>query len=191
MTTWADDLEDRLGIKLYGDKMQRYEAILNAPVSDGGFAANTTNDELRGMVRFLAEKNTGKPEHITVEKIWSWLRWYRKERSAWRKGYKADTPAGFIAMVWGKMREASNDPLRVWNIACAPHLTIGASRDTTLAENRALLDRAEAEGLLPHNYEPRCGIPGCRLCDGTMRQVSAAIVRNMLPSKTENEELPF
>jgi hypothetical protein len=150
---WGRRLEDRIGITMYGNKAERFLNELNRAEEDGGFGADTTDAELCGMVTFIDGQGTRKPDSLTVKQVFSWIKWYRKETAAWRRGYREDTPQGFVRMVQAKMRLAPNSEA-AWNIMCSPSKFAGAGRDTTTEECRSIESWACSEGILPRGYRP-------------------------------------
>lgn len=142
MSTWYDELEDRIGIRVFEPKAHRWEAILKAKECDGGLEAFTDHqlsvpgraaEELRDCVIWLSKQRVQVPERFTVERLFSWLRWYRKERAGERHGFTQDTPQGFINFVKSKMVSATRYIDR-WNILCSPEIYANASRTTTKEE---------------------------------------------------------
>jgi len=157
--TWADDLEDRMGIKLYGNKGQRFLAILNAPLDEDGMDANTNDMELSRMVAWLAAKDdVRKPDVLTVETVFGWLKWYRKTRAGERRGFAPDTGDGFMPAVKAAMIRADSAVER-WDIMCGA-LEAGLPRNATLDEIKELDAWAERRfaGWIEDRTQIRWGI---------------------------------
>jgi hypothetical protein len=151
---FGDELDDRLGLKLFGDKAERWLRILNDPADRGGYEARTSDEELVAAVQFVATQHATKPAEFTVEKMFSWLKWHRKTAAAERRGWDPDTEDGFIPRIRHEIRRA-RDYMSRWNILCDPlHYLPHALRDTTYAECRRLEAWCWDEGLLPRRWRP-------------------------------------
>lgn len=89
--TWYEKFEDKLGIKLMDRKAARWFETLNAKKEYDGLEAATTNSELCAMIGFLAAKENFKvPDHFTVDHLFKWLCWYRKDQRQKRDGFREE-----------------------------------------------------------------------------------------------------
>jgi len=138
MPAWAAYLEDYFGVRLYGNKAERWLHWLGQPDSLGEVPDDY---EILSALKFVREQGRGAGDRMTVDKLAMWIRWYRKTESAKRRGYDADTPEGRMAEIKYRMRQAETWAER-WNILCggnsSPVIGEGSRETRSLGECQEL-----------------------------------------------------
>lgn len=115
---WVSYLEDMMGVRLYDDKWQRWKRWI-ADTADG-LGEDVRDSEILATLRFIHSKKEPVPDKFTVKKLISWIKWYRKEECAARKGYRTDTPEGKFRERKYRIGEAKTW-LERWEIVCEPN----------------------------------------------------------------------
>ena len=134
---WHELFEAVLGVKIFQNKANLFEDLLNAPEDDGGCNANVGNTELCQMVMFLGRQKATIPAKLTAEQIAKWLFWFRKNRSAERTGRPMTDKDAFLQSLKQAMLRAP-DHFERYAILCDPVSEIGAERDSDLGECKEL-----------------------------------------------------
>lgn len=167
---WYDLMREYFGVSLSVDRAALWIKLLK----ERDALPDLSTDELCNVLRWVRKQREGDANRKTptLEMLIGWVKWYRKEHAINRTGYSVATSEGFVAMVWGQMQHSKGDCGRIWDIACAPHIIIGAPRDSTLQETATLLQLAEEHGLLPPGYVRKCDIPHCSICGGPVVESS-------------------
>lgn len=114
---WVSYLEDMMGFRLYGDKWQRWKKWIADETE--GLGEDVHDSEILATLRFVRGKKEAVPEKFTVEKLMSWIKWYRKEECAARKGWRTDTPIGKLRERKYRIGQAETW-LERWEIVCEP-----------------------------------------------------------------------
>ena len=136
---WAKAVREYFGVYMSHQRAIDWLAFWE----EEGLRVNNTSEILEA-IKFARRQNAQRKDgREWMEQIAMWIRWYRKEQAANRRGgaYSVDTPEGFLNAVWGRMLDAQTH-LDRWNIICSPEHYCGFPRCTTLDECKYLESRA-------------------------------------------------
>jgi hypothetical protein len=117
---WVDYLEDCLGVRLYGDKWERWKIWI---ADEDGLGQVVSDNELLAVLKFVKGQGEKAPDNMNVDKLMSWIKWYRKESAAERRGYAPDSEQGILLDRQARIRNAESWTDR-WNVVCEPK-TVG------------------------------------------------------------------
>jgi hypothetical protein len=133
--TWANILEDLYGVRLDKEKVSRWIVLIQEPDAVG----DISEAELCEVLRWVRKKREGdqRRQRPTLETLIGWVKWYRKEQAAARRGWRHDTDEGIIGLCKSAMLKAKTNFDR-WNIMCDPNIYADAHRSTTVDECREL-----------------------------------------------------
>ena len=139
---WHDILSEFYGVKL--DK--RRAVIWLQEMREEDALGRVTEEELCSTLRWVRKQREGEERRRipTLEMVIGWVKWYRKEMAASRRGYSHQDDV--VGAVKAEMLKAGDHETR-WNILCDPcsaGLLRSFERSTTDHECAELDDWAAA-----------------------------------------------
>jgi hypothetical protein len=131
--TWRDLMEDYFGVRLSADKATRWLRLMAEPDAIG---SGVSPDELKRVVVWVRKKREGDEyrKTPTLETLIGWVKWYRKETAAARRGYRQDSAEGLVDAVKQAMLKAPDHDARL------TLLYDGLPREPTDEERRLMRD---------------------------------------------------
>jgi hypothetical protein len=116
---WFELMEDYFGVLLSQRKAERWIYLLQQNDALGG---NLTEQDLIDTLTWVRKQREGdKNRKIpTLEMLIGWVKWYRKEQAAARRGYNND--GSLVGQIKNEMLRAP-DHVKRWDILCESALT--------------------------------------------------------------------
>jgi hypothetical protein len=133
---WFELMREYFGVNLTADRVGTWLKLLNAP--DG--CRDVTEDELCRVIRWVRQKRERDGEHQkapTLETLIMWVRWYRKDEAANRRGYNPASPEGYIPAIKALLLAAKDTEERL-DIMYEPQKYMETDRDRTVSDWWAL-----------------------------------------------------
>ena len=112
---WVGYLEDFFGVKMYGDKHERWLKWMS---DSDGLGSEPNGTLILNALKFAYDKGKIAGDKFTVDRLMMWIRWYRKESAVKSLGtYPEGSREARLAKIKQLIRNARSWTER-WNYLC-------------------------------------------------------------------------